>query len=182
MKAAPSNRQRWLSALVVAAAVVVIFVFKGADRGTVAPPALPTAERSGSATVVALAETPEVSESEPNEPQLDKDPLPADPAAQVEWVLHHHKPAMVLFHSTTCKACLVMMDVVERVRTDHEAQIVFIDVVTNDRSNAQLVQQAQIRTIPTSIFITTSGQAFGFIGAMEEDRLRTELSKLIPQE
>jgi len=100
----------------------------------------------------------------------------------VQWVLRNRKPAMVLFHSTNCRACIMMMEVVKTVRAEYEPAIVFIDVITNDQSNSDLVRQAQIRAIPTSFFITGSGQGKGFIGAMKQEDLRSELASLMPTE
>jgi len=53
---------------------------------------------------------------------------------------------------------------------------VFIDVITNERSNLELVQAAGIRSIPTSFFIRSSGQGKRFVGALKEDDLRAELA------
>ncbi len=111
----------------------------------------------------------------------ESDPYPTEPAEQIEWVLRHNHPAMILFHSTNCKPCKVMTGLVQQVRTDFQ-HIAFIDVITNDRANAQLVQRAQIRAIPTSVFVMASGQGSGFVGAMSEEDLRAELIKLLVEE
>ena len=89
---------------------------------------------------------------------------------------------MVFFHSTDCKPCREMTVVVQEVRPDFDEHIAFIDVITNDRSNAPLVQKAQIRAIPTTVFIMASGQGHGFVGAMKEEDLRAELIKLMSEE
>jgi len=89
---------------------------------------------------------------------------------------------MILFHSTNCKPCIVMAGLVDKVRADYEPTVVFVDVITNDRSNQELIQQAQIRAIPTSFFVASSGQAKGFMGAMTEEQLRTALEDLMFEE
>ena len=176
-----STKNRWLAGLLVAAAVITVLGLKLADTRP-AYTALPTAERSAAATVPALGSEPASTTIQPTKLQPQSDPFPGGPAAQVEWVLRNRKPAMVLFHSTNCRACIMMMEVVKTVRAEYEPAIVFIDVITNDQSNSDLVRQAQIRAIPTSFFITSSGQGKGFIGAMKQEDLRSELASLMPTE
>ena len=175
-----SARGRWVAAGLVAAAVLAILGMKiaGVPASTLN---LPTAEAPGAATVPALGTSPATSSAEPTQ-MTESDPYPTEPAQQIEWVLRHNHPAMILFHSTNCKPCKLMTDLVQQVRTDFDEHIAFIDVVTNDRSNAQLVQQAQIRAIPTSVFFMASGQGYGFVGAMNEEDLRAELIKLMSEE
>ena len=86
---------------------------------------------------------------------------------------------MILFHSTNCKPCKIMDGLVEKVRPDYEPSVFFIHVITNDRSNSGLVQQAGIRLIPTSFFVQGSGTGKRFVGALEEDALRDELDQLL---
>ena len=176
-----SASARWIAAGLVAAVLLVILGIKVA-RAPAAARNLPTAEARSAATLPAMGATSAASSTESTQIKQQMAPLPTEPAAQLEWVLRYSKPAMILFHSTNCKPCLVMMDIVQRIRTDFEAQIVFIDVVTNERSNAELVRQAQIRSIPTSVFITASGEGYGFIGVMEEEELLAELTKLTSEE
>lgn len=104
--------------------------------------------------------------------------MPSGPAAQVEWAIKNHKPAMILYHSTTCIPCKAMEQLVAKVRGDYEPGVVFIDVITNDRANLSLIQQSKIQAIPTTFFLTSSGQAKRVVGAMKEEALRTELTNL----
>ena len=180
---ARSTKLRWFIGLLVLVAVVVILSLKNAsesplialseDDPAVGTDALlgPTLAEQGSDVV----QTDAPAEG-PAEALQDDDLFPTDPAAQVDWVLHHKKPAMILFHSTNCKPCKLMEELVAKVRSDYEPDLVFIDVITNERSNLELVQAAGIRSIPTSFFIQSSGQGKRFVGALKEDDLRAELT------
>jgi thiol:disulfide interchange protein len=106
------------------------------------------------------------------------DPYPTNPTAQVDWVLRNNKPAMLLFHSTDCIPCKAMEQLVKKVRSDYEPHVVFVDVVTNDRANLGLIQQARIQAIPTTFFVSSSGQMSRVVGAMKEEALRAELATL----
>jgi thiol-disulfide isomerase/thioredoxin len=170
--------QRWLGVAFVLVAAVAVVGIKALNRPDQVA-GLSVAETAADADVPALgAESPD-SKAEAGVPAQEADPFPSDPAAQIEWVLRKGKPAMILFHSTTCKPCQLMEKAVEKVRAEFEPQIAFVDVVVTDPANATLLRQAQIRTIPTSVFVMTSGQAYGFVGAVEEDALRAELNKLV---
>lgn len=107
------------------------------------------------------------------------DPFPKAPADQIEWAVRNGKPSLVLFHSTTCKPCKIMEDLVTKVRADYEPEIVFVDVIVTDRSNTDLIRQARIQAIPTTFFVDVTGQGRGIIGAVTEDKLRAELDRLL---
>jgi len=106
-------------------------------------------------------------------------PLPKDPAGQIDWAIANGKPMMVLFHSTNCIPCKTMDRLVSQIRSEYEPEIVFVDVVTNDRANLTLIRQAGVQAIPTSFFVTPSGQGKRYVGAMKESALRAELASLL---
>ncbi len=111
-------------------------------------------------------------------PAPDGDPFPASPAAQIAWLQRQRKPAMILFHSTNCIPCKTMEQLVKKVRVDYEPEVVFVDVITNDRANLTLIRQAMIQAIPTTFFVSSSGQSKRVVGAIKEETLRAELSRL----
>lgn len=168
--------QRWVGVAFVLVAVVAVVAIKATKRPDQVA-GLRVAETAADADVPALGG--ESSGAAAGVPAQETDPFPSDPMAQIEWLLRKGKPVMILFHSTTCKACQLMEKAVENVRADFEPQIAFIDVVVTDPANASLLQKAKIKSIPTSVFVMASGQAYGFVGALEEDVLRVELSKLV---
>ena len=108
----------------------------------------------------------------------DDDPYPSDPASQVEWVTRNKKPALLLYHSTSCIPCKAMAALVEKVRADYEPDVVFVDVITNDAANTKEVRRSGIRYIPTTFFVSSSGESEQVVGAMEEDALRAKLDSL----
>jgi thiol:disulfide interchange protein len=173
--------QRWLGVTLVALAVVAVAGIKAISRSDRID-GLRVAETSADAAVPDLGTASALENAGADAPAQQADPFPTEPAAQIEWVLRNRTPAMILFHSTTCKPCQLMEKAVEKVRSDFEPQVAFVDVVVTDPANANLLRQAQIRTIPTTIFITTSGEAYGFVGAVEQNVLRDELTKLISGE
>lgn len=166
-----------LGVVVVAVAAIVWFKVAGNARMAAVPLDIPTGEPQ-SGTPVATAAAGNSSVGGENE-ATDDDPLPADPAGQVDWIIRNKRPAMILFHSLTCIPCKAMEELVSKVRSDYEPEIVFIDVVTDDRNNWPLLNQAQIRTIPTSFFILSSGEGKRAIGAMGEAEFRAELDALL---
>ncbi|MBC7233523.1 MAG: hypothetical protein H5T68_09835 [Chloroflexi bacterium] len=170
-----SSTYRWLVGLLVVASVVAILVLKftGAQGIT-----------SNSPTAVEMASATHSSTPTPSLPDENTDPFPskADPAAQIEWVLRHKKPAMILFHSNLCRPCLMMEALVQMVRRDYEPTVVFIEVVIDDPANADLVRAARIGSIPASLFVDRSGQVKRVIGLMKQQDLRAELARLMTEE
>jgi thiol-disulfide isomerase/thioredoxin len=106
------------------------------------------------------------------------DPLPANPAAQVEWIKRNKKPAMLLYHSTNCIPCKEMERLMKLVRADYEPDVVFVKVITNDQANMAEVRRAGIQYIPTIFFVSRSGQSEKVVGAMKEGALRAKLADL----
>ncbi|MHB0857857.1 MAG: thioredoxin family protein [Anaerolineae bacterium] len=183
---APTNRThtfRVVGASLIALAVIAVLTVKAfAARDTPVPDPVQIP-----ATTTAIAEPPSTLSQEAAvadatlSPQsgTDQDPFPASPEAQVEWVLRQQRPALVLFHSTNCIPCKTMEALVASVRGDYEPQVVFIDVITNDRANLELVQQAGIQAIPTTFFINSAGEGQRYVGAFKAEILRAELDKLL---
>lgn len=164
----------------MAAAVLFILFYKTAstpDTGY-----LSVAETSLATSVPALNPGPAGSPSAIAAATPISDPFPARPEAQVDWVLRQGRPAMILFHSTNCTPCIAMSALVRRIRPDYEERIVFVDVITNDLANASLVNRAGIKSIPTTIFVSASGEGRGYIGLMKEEDVRSELDQLIPSQ
>ncbi len=64
------------------------------------------------------------------------------------------------------------------MRADYEPDVVFVDVITNDQTNLPEVRRAGIQVIPTTFFVSSSGQSKKQVGAMTEDALRAELARL----
>ena len=172
---------------VVLAVIVIVIVKVGAKPPN--PPAiaveLPTVVVAvGAPQMEVSVATPLGGVGTPTQPvasvtTLPAEPWPDTPAAQVGYIVRNHKPAMVLFHSTNCIPCKAMEKLVGQVRGDYEPEIAFIDVITSDSANNELLRQAQIRAIPTSFFFSVQGQSTRVVGAMKEDVLRSTLNGLL---
>ena len=103
----------------------------------------------------------------------------AEPAGvQLEHHLEAGRPTFVFFHSNNCQSCLDMIAVVNQVYPDFEKEVALVDVDVYDQANQTLLQQAQIRSIPTQVFITAAGVGSGIIGVMTVDALREQLEML----
>ena len=183
MKKQDKNRTsnlRWLWTGLVVAAILLIMGIKLVKTNPSG--SLLIAEAGATAPAPDLGADLSTPTAAPAAAVAPSDPFPAQPSAQIDWVLRNQKPAMILFHSTNCKPCITMTALVQTVRDDFEADIVFVDVITNDSSNADLVQRVQIRTIPTTVFVDRAGQGHGYIGVMPEEDLRAELAQLVSME
>jgi thiol-disulfide isomerase/thioredoxin len=105
-------------------------------------------------------------------------PATDNPAELIEWAESNKKPALIVYHSTNCVPCIKMGALVEAVRKDYEPKVTFVDVLTNVEANIDLVQEAGIRSIPTSDFLSVSGEKNRVVGLMAEEHLRSELARL----
>ena len=176
----PPSRLRWLAVGLVIAAILFILFFKMSSAPATAD--LSVAETGAAATMPALNTGPTAPPSAATPAATASEPFPSKPEAQVDWVIRNGRPGLFLFHSTSCKPCIAMTALVEKIRPDYEGKIVFVDVITNDASNATLVRRAGIQSIPTTFFITSSGSGQGYIGLMKEEDVRAELDKLAVSE
>jgi len=182
---------RWLVGAVVAVAVIAVVGFKVATaRSAASAVPLPTEPAAPATATMAREFTVSTPPPAPSATApaastgavAQDDPFPSSPGEQVDWALRRNKPAMVLFHSTNCKPCKLMDELVKKVRADYEPNLVFVDVITNDQANMALIQAAQIRLIPTSFFIQRSGGSKRVVGAMKEEAFRAELANLLAAE
>jgi len=165
-KATPAHWPRWLALAAVVLAVVAILVLKR------------TGSASGGLAVADVAAPAAVPTLHPAAAAGADDPFPAQPEAQVDWVLRNSRAALISFHSNNCKPCIAMTDLVGRVWPDYAGRLILIDVLTTEASNASLVQRAGIRSIPTTFFVDSGGQGRGYVGLIAEESLRAELDRL----
>lgn len=100
------------------------------------------------------------------------------PQDHLERMLSEGHPVYAFFHSTTCYQCIEMTQVVDQVYPDFRGQVALVDVNVYDEANADLLQMAGIRVIPTSIFFDRSGTAQGFTGVIPPEQLRTLLTNI----
>jgi len=124
-------------------------------------------------------ETPADSCAIPGTADLDVDPYPTTAEAQVDWVLRHGQPAMVIFYSTICRPCMMMEALVSMVGGDYEPTVTFIRVRSDLPANAALVRRMDVGTIPAFFFIAPSGDTKHVSGVMKQADLRAELDRLV---
>ena len=94
-------------------------------------------------------------------------------------LIEEGEPVFVFYHSTDCYTCKVMMATVAEVFPEYEDSIELVDVNVYDPANQNLLQKAQIRSIPTQVFYNNKGESTVIIGVMEPDALRLRLKGLI---
>ena len=100
------------------------------------------------------------------------------PEAQLDRLLQAGEPVFLFFHSNTCTQCIRMTGIVEEVYPDFSDSVALVDVNVYDERNKSLLQRANIRAIPTLIFIDGEGEVGGHVGVMEPDALREQLQEL----
>ena len=164
--------QRWWALLVVAAAVTFVLALKAPQAGQQASESLPLS------TPASALQSPSGSPIGAGTRLDGEDPFPESAVEQVEWVLRHKKPAMLLFHSTMCRPCRMMDALVQMVRRDYEPGVVFIEVIIDSPANAELLQWAKVGSIPASYFLSRTGEGRRVVGLMKQQDLRSELARL----
>jgi thiol-disulfide isomerase/thioredoxin len=115
------------------------------------------------------------------EATLEKAPSPTAnvlPEQQLDRLLQAGDPVFLFFHSNTCAQCVKMTGIVEEVYPDFSDSVELVDVNVYDERNRSLLQRANIRAIPTLIFVDAEGEVSGHVGVMEPDALREKLTQL----
>lgn len=103
------------------------------------------------------------------------------PEVQFDQHLAAGRPIVAFFHSYNCVQCVKMIEVVEQVYPDFAGSVALVDVNVYDRQNQNLLRRADIRAIPTIIFVEGARQGQSFIGLMEMDAFRRELQRLVEE-
>jgi len=104
---------------------------------------------------------------------------PGTPEEQVDWSLENNQAAFIFFHSNNCQSCIDMMAIVDEVYPEFQETIPLIDVNVYDEANQNLLRRAGINTIPTQVFLDSSGQGKVALGVMSQDQLREQLAALV---
>lgn len=192
-KHARKSKSTFQPAILIGVVMVVglILILKAQQSSTkTAVPVVPTTGGSGIAAVQVAAPTHDVAQptptpvSNPAQPDVD----PATPAAidlnglspeeQVDHLLAAGQPVFAFFHSNTCQQCIDMTGIVNQVYPDFIGQVYLVDVNVYDQQNQNLLRRANLRVIPTLIFVDRSGQSWGYTGVMPADALREQLNTL----
>ena len=105
-------------------------------------------------------------------------PASSSPEEQLDRLLAEGQPVLAFFHSTTCKPCIQMDEIVKEVYPGYQETVGMVDVNVYDKSNQNLLRRANLRVIPTLIFIDRSGEAKGYTGVMPADALHEQLQAL----
>jgi thioredoxin-like negative regulator of GroEL len=160
----------------VVLAVAVIFILKAQRSSTeeTAQP-LPTAMEAANA-VVGMASPTVPATVRPTQSAVDLVSLSHE--AQVDRLLAEKQPIFAFFHSNTCQQCVDMTRIVDQVYPEFEGRVYLVDVNVYDERNQNLLRRANLRVIPTLIFIDRNGDAGGHTGVMPADDLRSTLETL----
>lgn len=152
-----SNNNLWIIAG-VAVVVLSIILIKG-QMGKAKSETSSQASENSSAAAVAQA-------------------APETPEEQFNRLYGQKKPVFAFFHSNNCQLCLDMIAVVDEVYPEYEGKVALVDINVYDEVNQNLLQQFQIRAIPTEFFFNSNGEIFSNVGLMSRDQLREALEKI----
>ncbi len=97
---------------------------------------------------------------------------------QFDQYLEEGKPTFAFFHSNNCQLCLDMIGVVEQTYPTYKENIALVDINVYDPANENLLQREGINSIPTQVFVDSTGQKKVIVGVMTPDQLRQELDIL----
>ncbi|PKO05390.1 MAG: hypothetical protein CVU41_12200 [Chloroflexi bacterium HGW-Chloroflexi-3] len=100
------------------------------------------------------------------------------PEAQFDSYLQEEKPVFLFFHSNNCESCIKMIATVNQVYPAYENEVALVDVNVYDPINEKFLKRAGINTIPTQVFVDSSGQGTVTIGVMTADQLELYLDLL----
>ena len=103
---------------------------------------------------------------------------PETPEEQFNRLYSQNKPIFAFYHSNNCQLCLDMITVVEEVYPEYEGKVALVDINVYDEVNQNLLQQFQIRAIPTQFFFNSNGDIFSHVGLMSRDQLREALDQI----
>lgn len=164
--------QPWAAIGVVLALVIVVLLLKGRQQDSRAAGnqtlTVPTVSAVGTTaadpSLSARASLAQGSTSTPEE-YLDR-------------LLAEGQPILAFFHSTTCAPCIQMDGIVKEVYPEFQDRVGLVDVNVYDKGNQNLLRRANLRVIPTLIFIDRSGTAKGYTGVMPADELHAQLQAL----
>jgi len=171
---------RWSQVVIVAGLIIlagILLILKEQTR---------TADVSPSMGLPAPIEAPSTAPDQASWPttvadgptRLPTTPPPELPEAQFDRLLAESRPIFAFFHSNTCAKCVQMMGIVDQVHPEFAEQVALVDVNVYEEGNSNLLQRAQIRVIPTLIFIDRTGQGQVYTGVLPADALREQLRAL----
>lgn len=101
---------------------------------------------------------------------------PGTPEEQVDWSIENNQAAFVFFHSNNCQSCIDMMAIVDEVYPEFQDSVALIDVNVYDETNQNLLRRGGINTIPTQLFLDSTGTGKIALGVMSQDQLREQLA------
>lgn len=104
------------------------------------------------------------------------------PEVQLDRALESRRPTLAFYHSTNCKQCIVMMDIVGEVYPDYIDSITLVDIDVYDERNAPLLTKIGLQYIPTLMFYDQSGERQVHVGVMEAEQLHQTLADLAGDE
>jgi thiol-disulfide isomerase/thioredoxin len=100
------------------------------------------------------------------------------PEVQLNRSLEAKQPTLAFYHSTNCKQCIVMMDIVGEVYPDYIDSIILVDIDVYDERNVPLLTKVGLQYIPTLMFYDQSGERQVHVGVMEAEQLHQTLTDL----
>jgi len=106
-------------------------------------------------------------------------PVNESPEAQFDRYLQEEKPIFIFFHSNNCESCIEMMATVDQVYPAYKNEVALVDVNVYDPINEKFLQRAGINTIPTQVFVDSTGEGKATICVMKSDQFTQQLDLLL---
>lgn len=163
---------QWAAIGAVIALVTVVILLKARQQGS----------RASGEQAPALSTAAVVGTTASGPPLAVATPLAAgtisSPEAQLDRLLAEGQPVLAFFHSMTCTPCIQMDEIVKEVYPEYRDRVGLVDVNVYDKGNQNLLRRANLRVIPTLIFIGRNGEGRGYTGVMPADALREQLEAL----
>jgi thiol-disulfide isomerase/thioredoxin len=179
----PSRRPRIQYCRVVACLALVVaagVVWAIARPAQVASPPADLGDCNVTADAQSCAVTLPVAPG-PAEPFATPDAFGAA-KAQLDEARRSGRPAVALFTRDLCRNCEMMKATLRWVRIDFENEVTFLEVNVDDSANLSLVQEAQVRAVPSFLFLSPSGAAKQIDHSIRAADLRAEIEALLARE
>jgi len=90
------------------------------------------------------------------------------------------QPMVVDFRAGWAQPCQKIAPVIDRAKIQYGERITFVTVDIDDPENRKIVDQYQVSTVPTLIFIDPKGEVVSHtVGPMDDAALENEIKKLL---
>jgi len=124
---------------------------------------------AGQRAAIALRATP--SPSPTNTPNVSLE--------QLRWAKANHQPALLLFTDDRCDSCRAMSELLRSASVDSR-QVLLLEVRVDEPAGADLARELHVDSLPAWYLLTRDGVGTVRTGALSQEQLTAELTRLQP--